>query len=115
MSLYVGCQQKVWPRFRVDCPTSNDPVKKILHRHAQILGFHLTRGSLVDNQGQPPLETLFLEGFVQSEFAVTAHPAFFKDATFTGLAAKELLGQQARSVILPVLESHCTSLLIASL
>jgi hypothetical protein len=22
--LYIGCQQKVWPRLKVDLPTSND-------------------------------------------------------------------------------------------
>ena len=24
--LYVGCLHKVWPRFKVDLPTSKDPV-----------------------------------------------------------------------------------------
>lgn len=27
-SLYIGCQQKVWPRYKMGLPRSNDPIKK---------------------------------------------------------------------------------------
>ena len=41
VSFYVGCHQKAWPRFRVGLPTSNGPIKKIPHTHAQLHGIWL--------------------------------------------------------------------------
>lgn len=35
----MGWHQKVWPRFRVSLPTSNEPVKKVTLKCAQQLGF----------------------------------------------------------------------------
>lgn len=39
MPFYVGCLQKVWPRFRAGLPISKDPIKKIPHRNAKGLVF----------------------------------------------------------------------------
>lgn len=39
MSLYVGCHEKVGPRFSMGLPTSNDLFKKVPHRHDQLLEF----------------------------------------------------------------------------
>ena len=36
---FVDCHQKVWPRFKMGFSTSNDPIKAILHRHAQQIRF----------------------------------------------------------------------------
>lgn len=38
---YLGSQQKLWPRFWVDLPTSNAPIKKISHRSYPLIGFYL--------------------------------------------------------------------------
>ena len=39
--LYVSCRQKMRHRFRVGLLTSNDPIKKISHRHAHLPEFSL--------------------------------------------------------------------------
>lgn len=41
ISLYLGCLQKVPPRFKVALPASNSLMKKISHRSAQKLGVQL--------------------------------------------------------------------------
>lgn len=39
MSFDVGYHQKVWFRSRVGLPNSNNPIKKIPDRRAQLFGF----------------------------------------------------------------------------
>jgi hypothetical protein len=43
-ALYVGYHQKVWPRFRMEPPTSKNPIGvcggDVSQRHVQVLGFY---------------------------------------------------------------------------
>jgi hypothetical protein len=49
--LYIGGHQKMWPRFKVNLPTSNDPVKKsLLQVYTESWVLVNSRCSQVDNQ-----------------------------------------------------------------
>lgn len=37
----MGSHHRVWPRFGVGHPTPNDPIKKLPHKHAQVLESYL--------------------------------------------------------------------------
>lgn len=69
MSFYVRCYKKVWARFRVHLPTSDDPVKKIPHKSVQQLWFD-SRCSQVDRQEKASWEgIIYLDSVSEDSFS----------------------------------------------